>query len=288
MNSALKLKGYTFILLASFFWGTSGTVQTFAPSGAAPATVGAIRVGLGGAALFVSAIIRGKLPPGKDWPYGKTLAAAAAMAAYQIFFFSAVAETGVAVATVVTMGSSPVMAGIFSWIIYKEKPGIYWYLATVAAITGCGFLLLPDAETIVEPLGILLSLGGGLVYALYAVVSKDVLADKSAETLLGIAGLISGLILFPVLVWSNTEWLFESAGFKIGLYLGFISMAVPYLLFNLGLRLVPVASAMTLTLAEPLTAALLGIFLVGERLALLNYFGLFLILLGISLLTIKN
>lgn len=283
------LRGYSLILLAAFFWGTSGTAQTFAPESATPASVGAIRIGLGGAVLCLSALVRGKLPPGENWPYGKTVLAGVTMAAYQLFFFTAVSLTGVAVATVVTMGSSPIMAGLLSWLMDRKKPSASWYAATTAAIVGCVLLLLPEAETVVEPAGILLSLGGGFVYALYALFSKKVLATRSAETLLGLAGLTGGLVLLPVLLINNPLWLLDTrGGLQVGLYLGFISMALPYLLFNLGLVMVPLANAMTLTLAEPVTAALLGIFLVGEELTPLNYAGLFLILVGISLITVQR
>ncbi len=282
------LRGYTFILLAAFFWGTSGTAQTYAPAGATPLAIGAVRIGLGGLTLFIFAFFKGKFPPDKNWPYGKTLLAAVTMAAYQVFFFSAVAVTGVAVATVVTMGSSPILAGLLGWLIRGMSPQKSWYAATLAAIIGCAFLLLPEAETVVEPFGLLLAVGGGFVYALYAIVSKEVLAERSAETLLGIAGLMGGLLLLPLLLINQPTWLLQTEGIQVGLYLGFISMALPYLFFNLGLVMVPVANAMTLTLAEPVTAALLGIFLVGEKLAPLNYLGLILILCGIAVLTVKE
>ncbi len=288
MKFSFRWQGYVLILLASFFWGTSGTAQTFAPGAANPPVIGALRVGIGGTALLFYALLKGKLPPQKRLPYGRTLMAAAAMAAYQIFFFSAVALTGVAVATVVTMGSSPIIAGLLSWLIEDEKPEKTWYIATAAAVAGCSLLLIPEAETVIVPAGIVLSLGGGAVYAVYALVSKKVLADHPPETLLGLAGPLSGIILLPVFIFSGPEWVMQSQGLQVSLYLGLISMALPYMLFNMGLIMVPVASAMTLTLAEPVTAALLGIFLVGERLAFLNYLGLILILIGIALLTVKG
>jgi len=281
-------KGYILILLASVFWGTSGTAQTFAPEYASPAAIGAIRMSGGGLVLFFYALLTNKLPDLRNWPIKISFYAALCISAYQLFFFSAVRETGVAVATVVTMGSSPVLAGIMAWIAYQEKPGLSWYFATFLAIAGCALLLLPEGETVVEPLGILLSLGGGAVYALYALISKDLLQDRDAETVISVVGLLGGFILFPILVTNRPTWLLEARGLPVGLYLGIFSMALPYLLFNLGLTLVPVSNAMTLTLTEPLTAALLGIFLVGERLVFLNYIGLFTILAGITFLTITG
>lgn len=278
-------QGYILILAASFFWGTSGTAQTFAPEAATPFVVGAVRIGLGGGVLFLTAAVRGKLPDLHTWPFKLTFLAALSIAAYQLFFFSAVDITGVAVATVVTMGSSPVLAGILAWLVKGQKPVTSWYPATILAIFGCVLLFLPEGETVVEPSGILLSLGGGGVYALYALLSKDLLEGRPADTVMAMVGLIGGLLLVPILIINRPEWLLESRGWQVAGYLGVFSMALPYLLFNFGLILVPVASAMTLTLAEPMTAALLGILLVGERLTILNYLGLILIMLGISFLS---
>ncbi len=284
-DSGFVSRGYILILAASFFWGTSGTAQTFAPEAATPFVIGAVRIGLGGLVLFMTAAVRGNLPELDNWPFKSTCLAALSIAAYQLFFFSAVELTGVAVATVVTMGSSPVLAGLLAWLVKGQKPVSSWYPATLLAILGCILLFLPEGETVVEPLGLLLSLGGGGVYALYALISKDLLKERSAETVMAMVGLIGGLILLPIIVINRPEWLLETRGLQVAAYLGVFSMALPYLLFNIGLILVPLASAMTLTLAEPLTAALLGILLVGERLTFLNYLGLIFIMLGISFLS---
>jgi DME family drug/metabolite transporter len=49
-----------------------------------------------------------------------------------------------------------------------------------------------------------------------------------------------------------------------------------------------VATAATLTLAEPLTAGMLGVFLLGERLTPLAVFGILLIFTGLALVSVKQ
>jgi DME family drug/metabolite transporter len=51
------------------------------------------------------------------------------------------------------------------------------------------------------------------------------------------------------------------------------------------LQRVPVATAVSLSLAEPLTAALLGLFVLGERLTPAIAMGMSLIFAGLALLT---
>src|SRR5690606_6686275 len=64
-------------------------------------------------------------------------------------------------------------------------------------------------------------------------------------------------------------------------YLGLGTTALSYFLYGRGLRTTPVATAATLALAEPAVAALLGLVVLGERLAPVSVAGL--ILLGIAL-----
>jgi DME family drug/metabolite transporter len=57
-------------------------------------------------------------------------------------------------------------------------------------------------------------------------------------------------------------------------------------LFARGLRAVPVATAVTLSLAEPLTATTLGLFVLGERLTPSALLGIGLLFSGLALLSV--
>ena len=76
-------------------------------------------------------------------------------------------------------------------------------------------------------------------------------------------------------------------GSVAALHLGVFATAVAYLLFSRGLAKISVADAVTLTLAEPLTAAVLGIFILGEKLNPQALVGLLLLLAGILILSIN-
>jgi DME family drug/metabolite transporter len=60
--------------------------------------------------------------------------------------------------------------------------------------------------------------------------------------------------------------------------------AIPYLLFAWGLRTTRVSTATTLSLAEPMTAASLGIIVLGEQVNLQAGSGIFLIFFGLAVL----
>ena len=70
------------------------------------------------------------------------------------------------------------------------------------------------------------------------------------------------------------------------LHLGLVTAAIAYWLFARGLKLVPVATATTLSLAEPLTAGLLGVLVLGEKLSLLSSSGIGLMMIGLVILAL--
>jgi DME family drug/metabolite transporter len=116
------------VLFAACLWGTIGTAQTLAPQGAEPIIIGTLRIALGGLTLLIFAASRGVLRDGKRWSILPTLLAALSMAAYQIFFFAGVARTGVAIGTIVGIGSTPILAGPISYIVRGERPTRRWVL----------------------------------------------------------------------------------------------------------------------------------------------------------------
>src|SRR4051794_14249951 len=105
------------VLLAALCFGTTGTAQALGPDAATPATVGAARILVGALLLGVAAAVlgrrsgRGSRALRVDRRGRAALAAAGvAVAAYQLCFFAAVDRTGVAVGTVVALGSAPALA----------------------------------------------------------------------------------------------------------------------------------------------------------------------------------
>ena len=94
-------------------------------------------------------------PPGARRRLSRPLAVAAvAMAAYQPLFFGGVARTGVAVGTVVGIGSSPVFAGILGAVVRGERPGPRWLTATALALAGTALLVGTGGSDDVDPAGI--------------------------------------------------------------------------------------------------------------------------------------
>ncbi len=279
--------GAWLILLAAMLWGTTGTSQALAPTGANPVLIGALRLAVGGVALLVLAGVRGRLRIEGRWPVVPTFWAAVCVAAYQLCFFAAVSRTGVAVGTMVGIGSSPVVAGILAFLVRGERPGRRWFGATVLAIAGCTLLLAAGGGVSVNPIGILLAFGAGASYAAYTLAIKILLDGRSPDAVVAVVFSLGALLLAPFLISSDLSWLAGPRGLLVVLHLGLIATALSYRLFARGLKTVPVATAVTLSLAEPLTAALLGVVVIGERLTLPALVGICLLFGGLALLAVR-
>lgn len=224
----------------------------------------------------------------RNWPWKSTLYAAISMAIFQYLFFSSVRLTGVAIGTVVTIGSAPVFSGIIEWLLVKRRPTRVWIMATALAIIGCVLLFLNKDGIVVNPVGIAMSLGAGLLFAFYTLVNKEVLDKVDPVPAVAVIFSMSAIMLLPFLFLFETEGLMTGRGISVVLYLGIVTTSVAYILFSAGLKQIPSSSAVTLSLAEPLTAAILSVLVVGERLNGTSWMGIAMLLGGILVLTLSG
>ncbi len=275
------------MLVGAILWGTTGTAQTFMPQTIHPLAVGASRLAVGGFSLLVILLIMRKIDF-RNWPWKSTLYAAISMAIFQYLFFSSVRLTGVAIGTVVTIGSAPVFSGIIEWLLVKRRPTRVWIMATTLAIIGCVLLFLNKDGIVVNPVGIAMSLGAGLLFAFYTLVNKDVLDKVNPVPAVAVIFSMSAIMLMPFLFLFETEGLMTGRGISVVLYLGVVTTSVAYILFSAGLKRIPSSSAVTLSLAEPLTAAILSVIVVGERLNGTSWMGIAMLLGGILVLTLSG
>lgn len=283
----IKILSPLLILLAAILWGTAGTAQALAPSEAHPISIGAVRLFIGGGFLLILVLATSRLRI-KEIPFKIVIGAALCMALFQPFFFSAVSLTGVAIGTVVAIGSSPVLAGLIEMIILRKKPSKIWWISTLFSVVGVILLFSNQTTAQADPRGILLALGAGLSFASYTIINKKVVSSIPALPAVAVVFTISGLMLSPFLFIFNATWVFTSDGLITGLYLGVIVTGIAYFMFAKGLANVDSSTAVTLSLAEPLTATMLGVFLLGEAMSLLSWIGLILVLLGIGVLILSS
>lgn len=278
---------YIFVLIGAMLWGTTGTAQTFLPDAAHPFVISAGRSTIGGFSLLIIMVLLKKINF-KTWPWKETIYAAICISLFQLLFFSSVLLTGVAIASVVAIGSAPVFSGLVEWIYFKTRPTRIWGISTSFAIVGCLFLFLNKGEITINPVGIVYSLIAGLIFAFYTLSSKSILAKEEAIPSVAMTFSVSAVFLLPFLFIYDLSWLNDAGNVGIIFYLGLATTSVAYVFYSRGLNKIPSSSALTLSLAEPTTAAILGVLIVGETLSGMSWIGILLLLGSIVVLTVGS
>lgn len=245
-------------MLAAVLWGTTGTAQALGGAEGSPLTVGAIRLLIGSVGLLLVAGHQIRRPP-----VGWLALGAAAMAGYQVTFFSGVARAGVAIGTVVAIGTAPVIAGLLGWLVRGEPPTPRWWTATALAVAGVALIAWRPGPT--EPIGVALAALAGVAYAVATLASKHLLDTMPPLAAMAAMFGVAAVILSPLLWNADLGWLVTGRGLTAGLWLGLGATTVAYALFALGLGGATVGQAATMGLAEPATATLLGVAVLAER-----------------------
>ena len=268
------------VFLAATCFGTTGTAQAIGPGGS-PVAVGAARIVFGGLLLvLVARGLRVRMPSVSRG----LIAMACAVALYQLSFFAAVRLTGVAVGTVVAIGTGPAAAGLLGRLVNGERLDARWAQATALAAVGV-LLLAGDGGGSVNPTGVALAITSGVGYATYTVLTKRMLDSGEAPEGVMAAGFgCAGLLLLPVLVVAGPGFLGSPGGLAMAAYLAAVPTALAYVLFSRGLRHLSSGETATIVLAEPLTAAVLGVVALGEHPSPTAGAGALLVLTGLLVL----
>jgi drug/metabolite transporter, DME family len=279
-----RIKDYGSLIFAGVCFGTTGTAQALGPDGSSPLVVGAARLLVGAAFLWIIHKILGASGSRIGWL--DLLIGGVGVALYQISFFSAVRSTGVAVGTLTAIGSAPALTGIMGYLINKEVPSLRWLKATL--ITTLGIICLTGAKgfTHFNLIGVLEALGAGASYSLFAVASKRGMNSGASftEAMYKIFGL-GAILLLPIFFLGKDQFLTSRSGILMALWLGLVPTAIAYTSYAYGLNRIKVATASTLILAEPATATLLAALVLGESLNAYSWLGVTIVVAGLLYLS---
>ncbi|GAA1994862.1 DMT family transporter [Microbacterium pumilum] len=287
------------VLAAAMLFGTTGTAQALGPEGTTPLSIGVMRMVIGGTGLAIFAFLlawrharlRAADAPRPGFgirPFSLMVLTGICIVIYQPLFFLGTARNGVAVGTVVALGSAPILAGLLEWALTRRVPSATWMLATTLATVGVvllGFGGEAGGTGGSDPIGILSSIGAGASFAVIANAQRRLLdAGWDPFTVVGGMGASAAVLSAIILPFVDVAWLATPAGLIMALWLGIATIAIAYVLFTWGLSGLTAATAATLTLGEPLTASILGITVLDERLSALAILGLIVLAAGLALL----
>ena len=281
------VRGLVEVATASVLWGTGGlAVQLIREHEAlSPVTISAWRMTIAAAVLLVAllALRRGGelLALARTHPR-QLLLVGVGTAAYQGFYFVSVTQVGVAVSTVVSLGLAPVLLTIAESVRHRRAPAAGRLGVLAAALVGLVLVSVAGHASATGPApgaGVLLAIASGTTYSLTTVAGGSVSRTSSPLALTSAMTLVGAAVLLPCLALVDGPALPRDAVAIVWLaYLGVLTMALAYVLLYSGLRVVAPSTAVTASLVEPVTAAVVAAVVLGEALGPVAVVGILLVL----------
>ncbi|MFE2218965.1 DMT family transporter [Streptomyces canus] len=284
------------VLAASVLWGTTGTAATFAPD-VGPLAIGAVAMGLGGLlqALVAAPQIARAASRLRD-QRGTVVLGAASVAVYPLAFYSSMHLAGVAVGTVVSIGTAPLASALIERVVDGRRLTRRWMLAATLGLLGTVLLCVAEAahaaggtrqaSVTTTLLGIGLGLVAAATYALYSWAAHRLITRQTrSRAAMGTVFGLGGLLLLPVLLATGAPLVASWSNAAVSAYMALVPMFAGYVLFGWGLAHVPASTATTLSLLEPAVAAVLAVLVIGERLPVAGWMGIALVIACLAVLT---
>jgi len=262
------------VVAASVLFGTSGTARSFAPDSATSLSVAGVRLMIGAIPLLIVGFVSARAS--RPRLRVEAVAAGVAMMLFQVCFFSAMENCGVAVGTMLTIGSGPILAAAID-AVTGRRPSTRVVSALLVALVGLAMLVLgspPDGDSTFSFVGVLFGVGAGASYAIYTHLCKRLLDRGWTGTwTMAWTFAVSAVCSLVLIVPSSLRWLTTPSGWLTIIYLGLATISVAYLLYAHSLSRLSGSMVVTLTLVEPVTATTLGAVVLNENIRLVSWFG---------------
>ncbi|WP_369215266.1 DMT family transporter [Streptomyces flavofungini] len=305
-NAVLGLpvgRGLIYLIVAGVAWGTAGAAAAlvFRAGDLGPVGLSFWRCAGGFVLLLATRAVRpgrrrprgsGAAPEARSRKVRRIVVTGVALAVFQTAYFAAVRSTGLAVGTVVTMGSGPVLIAVGARLTMGERLGRGGVVAVLGALAGLAVLVLGGGGATVRPLGVVWGLVSAAAYAAMTLVTRwwgrDGGADSAGTTVWAFA--VVALCLLP---GALAEGLVPhtTAPARVAVYLLYIAAvptAVAYALYFAGAAVVRSATVSVIMLLEPVSAAVIAVALLGEALTAATVAGTVLMLAAVTGLAVAE
>ncbi|MFE9250662.1 DMT family transporter [Streptomyces sp. NPDC007088] len=290
-------RGLLFLILAGAAWGTAGAAAALlyrtgdlGPlalsfwrfAGGLPLLLGA-RAWRGTARRRPRSLLVRTAPEGRRRRLTRHLGRGAVLALFQTTYFLAVRDTGLAVATVVALGAGPVLIALGARFGLGERLGAGGGCAVLGALAGLVVLVLGGTEASVRPAGVGWALACSASYAALTLLTRWCARkgeERDAVTTTAWSFAVGAGTLLPL---AAAEGLLPHTGQPLRtllllVYMASVPSALAYVLYFAGAAVVRSATVSVIMLLEPVSAAVLAVTLLGERLTASTLLGVLLLL----------
>ncbi len=200
-----------------------------------------------------------------------------------------------AVSAGVIMASIPAVVALLSWIFLRERIGPRTWGAVGCAAAGIALLSLGKAEPAADAtapnawLGNILVFGAVLCEASYAVIGKKLTGALGPKRITSLINLWGFALVTPLGAYAALHFDFGTVTAGIWVLLLFYSLAASVWtvwLWMTGLKVVPASQGGVFTVMLPVSAALVGVFALGEPLGAMQLAAFVVALAGVVLATL--
>ncbi|WP_410647069.1 DMT family transporter [Amycolatopsis sp. cmx-4-54] len=264
------------LVLAGVLWGTGGLAGSLLASraGLHPLSVAAYRLLIGGVIatgyLWLTGGLRGF--PRTPEVRRRLLTVGGLFALFQTSYFAAVSLSSVSVATMTTIGSAPVLLAVATAVKTRRLPGAWTAVSVAGSLIGLALLQWTPGQE-VDVAGVLFALLAAAGFAALTLVTATRVEGLDPLPTTAFGCLIGGAALAPAALWFGMAVPFQADVLALVVYFGVVPTALAYAAYFRGLESAhPVLAALS-ALLEPLTAALLSMLLLGERLGTVGWCG---------------
>lgn len=269
-----KILDLSLAAAAPIIWGSTYIVTTQMLPAGYPLTDALLRALPAG---FLLLAITRKLPPWKWVSKLMILGALNFSIFWALLFVAAYRLPGGLAATFGAI--QPLIVVLLACAVLNIKLAGRAIIAALAGLSGVAMLLLGPNSGELDGIGVAAALGGALSMAFGVVLTRRWKPEVSALTFTGWQLIAGGVLLFPVALVFEPPLpslnLINIAGF---LWLGLFGAALSYFFWFRAIeRLGPVAVS-NFTFLSPMSAVLLGWFILGETLTPLQIFGVVIVM----------
>ncbi len=220
--------------------------------------------------IFVIALVSGTIP------YGMV--------------FSGLNDLEASTAILIVQLNVPFLA-IMGWLLLGEHLGWQRVVGMAVAFIGVG-LIAGEPEIRGNPLPLFLVIGGGLFWAYGQIMIRRLRGVGGMRLLAGVAALSAPqLLLGSAFIEDGQITALATAGWmewSVILYVGLIMTALGYTMWYHLLSVCEVTQLAPFLLINPVVAVLAGVVLLGESLTLFEALGGAIVLVGITVMTVKR
>ncbi|MFB7517329.1 DMT family transporter [Streptomyces sp. NPDC056144] len=283
-----------FLVVAGIAWGTAGAAASliFRVSDMGPLALSFWRC-VGGLVLLLAALAlrprRGRartVAESRGRRAARILGTGIGLTVFQSAYFAAVQATGLAVGTVVTLGAGPVLIAVGARITMGERLGRGGVLAVTGALAGLVVLVLGGGAAEVRPLGVILAVVSAAGYAAITLLTRWLGRDGGRTDALATTTWAFAIGAVGLLPFAAAEGLVPHTTSPVRVvlllvYVAAVPTALAYALYFAGAAVVRAATVSVIMLLEPVSAALIAVSLLGERLTAAIVLGTLLLLAAV-------